>query len=188
MNELINLLKNGGIVVMPTDTIYGIVGLALNSKTVEEIYRLRKRALDKPMIILISSLEDLEKFDIELTQKQTEFLQKNWPGPLSVVLEVKSEKYKYLHRGINSLALRMPKGKNLLKILKEVGPIVAPSANFEGEKVAENINEAKKYFGSKVDFYLDGGRITSLSSTLVKFEKDSIKVLRQGSFVVKWCN
>lgn len=182
MDKLIKTLKNGGIAVIPTDTIYGIVGSALNPKTVERIYKLRKRALGKPMIILILSLEDLKKFDIKLTQKQKEFLQKNWPNPLSVILPVKEEKFKYLHRGKNSLAFRMPKNKNLLKILSEVGPLVAPSANFAGGKPAENISEAKEYFGDSVAIYLDGGQISSEPSTLVTWEDDSIKILRQGSF------
>lgn len=184
MNELINLLKNGGVAVIPTDTIYGIVGSALNPQTVEEIYRLRKRAKDKPMIILISSLKDLKFFDIKLNDAQRNFLQKNWPNPLSVVLPVKAEKFKYLHRGTNSLAFRMPKNENLLKILKEVGPLVAPSANFEGEKPAENISEAKKYFGDIVVIYLDGGQISSEPSTLITWEDNSIKILRQGSFKI----
>ncbi len=180
--KVVELLKLGRIGVIPTDTIYGIVGSALNPAAVEEIYNLRKRSLDKPMIILISSLDDLNKFDIELNPKQKEFLEKNWPNPLSVILSCESEEFKYLHRGTNSLAFRMPNDKNLLEILNKVGPLVAPSANFEGEKPAENIGEAKKYFGDKVSFYLDGGVMYSTASTLVEFKNDSINTLRQGNF------
>lgn len=185
MDEVIDILKNGGIAIIPTDTIYGIVGSALNPQTVEKIYNLRKRAKDKPMIILISSIEDLKKFDIELTNSQKEFLQKHWPNPLSVVLSNKGNRFKYLHRSTYGLAFRMPKDERLLKLLKTVGPLVAPSANIEGEKAAESINEAKKYFGDQISFYLDGGIIQSAPSTLVEFKEDSIKILRQGSFKFK---
>lgn len=184
IGKIKGLLQNGKIGVIPTDTVYGIVGSALNSHTVEEIYRLRKRAEDKPCIILIASIEDLKKFDIELTDKQQIFLKKNWPNPLSIILPCSNPKFKYLHRGTNSLAFRMPKNDELLEVLKEVGPIVAPSANFEGQKIAENINEAKKYFGNRVAFYLDGGTVNSTPSTLVGFEDGSLKILRQGSFKV----
>ena len=192
LQEVIKLLNSGKVGVMPTDTIYGIVGSALNPKTVEEIYRLRKRAPEKPMIILISSLKDLEKFEINLTNTQKEFLEKIWPNPVSVVLPCNLEKFKYLHRGTNSLAFRMPKDKRFLEILRKVGPIVAPSANFEGKKFAETINEAKKYFGDSVAFYCeatrssykDGGDIKTMPSTLVTFDKDLIKVLRKGSFKI----
>lgn len=184
-NQLIDLLKKGGVAVIPTDTIYGLLGLALDPETVEKIYKLKKRAPLKPMIILISSLDDLAKFEIELTEAQRGFLQKNWPNPLSVVLECSSQNFKYLHRGTNSLAFRMPKDKNLLELLQKTGPMVAPSANYEGEKPAETIDEAKDYFTDKVGFYLDGGIIRSKPSTLIQLNSDGKHiVLREGQYKV----
>lgn len=169
MDKLINLLKKGGVAVIPTDTVYGIVGSALNKKTVKEIYKLRKRSKTKPFIILISSLNDLKIFDVSLTKVQTEFLKEVWPNPLSVVL--------------HNLAFRIPKDKWLMNLLKKAGPLVAPSANIEGENPAENIEDARKYFHEKVDFYLDKGRINSQPSTLIELEKDgSYKILREGKF------
>ena len=182
--DSVNSLKNGKIGVMPTDTIYGIVGSALNPKTVEEIYRIRKRSLDKPMVILISSLDDLKKFGIKLTEAQIDFLQKHWPNPLSIVLPVHENKFKYLHRSTKSLAFRFPNDEKLVELIKQTGPLVAPSANFEGEKPSENINEAKKYFGSAVGFYVDAGEIKGEPSTLVELKGSSLKVLRQGKFKV----
>jgi L-threonylcarbamoyladenylate synthase len=183
-HQVVKYLKKGSIGVIPTDTIYGIVGSALDSQVVEKIYVLRKRSKDKPMIILISSIKDLDKFNIKLSEKQKNFLENNWPNPLSVVLSCSDDKFKYLHRGKNSLAFRMPKDINLLELLEKVGPLVAPSANFEGEKSAENIEQAKKYFKNNIDFYMDGGTVNSLSSTLVGFDKDTIKILRQGNFKI----
>jgi len=184
-SQIIQLLKKGKIGVMPTDTIYGIVGLALNQQTVEEIYSLRKRTADKPMIILISSIEDLKKFDIKITKVQTDFLKKIWPNPVSVVLPCPRAELKYLHRGKKSLAFRMPKNEMFLRILKEVGPLVAPSANLEKEKAAEEVEEAKKYFGGKISFYVDGGKLKSKPSTIVRLYKDGTQiVLRQGSYKV----
>ncbi|MDP3974269.1 MAG: L-threonylcarbamoyladenylate synthase [Candidatus Daviesbacteria bacterium] len=176
-------LKNGGIWVIPTDTIYGIVGSALNSKTVEGIYQLRKRSLDKPFIILISSIKDLEMFGIKLTQHQRDFLQSHWPNPLSVILPISSKNFEYLHRGTESLAFRMPKDEKLTELLKQTGPLVAPSANFEGRKPSQTLAEAKKYFGNRVDYYHDSGRISAKPSTLIKLEKNGkFKILREGSF------
>ena len=183
--KLIALLKKGRIAVIPTDTIYGIVGLALSEKTVEEIYHLRKRATDKPLIILISGLDDLQIFNVKLTDAQMQFLQKNWPNPLSVVLPVNSEKFKYLHRGKNSLAFRMPKDQQLLGILKETGPLVAPSANYEDEKPSGTIKMAKNYFGDSVDLYIDKGQIKSEPSTIIELASSGkVKVLRDGQYRV----
>lgn len=192
-DQIIKLLKAGKIGVMPTDTIYGIVGSALNPETVEEIYNLRKREKDKPFIILISSVEDLKKFDVSLTKDQKDFLEKNWPNPLSVILVVNAQKLQYLHRGKNSLAFRMPKNKWLLDILKRVGPLAAPSANLAGVKPAKTIEEAKQYFGDKVCFYTEEGESNKFSASLIKSKPSTIVqllddgtkvVLREGSFKV----
>lgn len=170
--NIVNLLKEGKIGVIPTDTIYGIVGLALNPKTVEKIYTLRKRSKKKPFIILISSLNDLKKFDVTITKKQRDFLKKIWPNPVSIVL--------------HNLAFRMPKNKKLLELLRAVGPLVAPSANMAGAKPAQTLDEAKKYFKDKVDFYVDGGTIKLPPSTLIQLNIDgSYKILRQGSFRIE---
>lgn len=185
LSKIISLIKDGKIGIMPTDTIYGIVGSALIPDTVEQIYKLRKRATDKPMIILISGLNDLQYFTIKLTDKQKKFLEKIWPNPVSVILPCESKKFNYLHRGKNSLAFRIPKDQWLISLLKKTGPLVAPSANFEGEKPSETIKEAEKYFGEKVAFYLDEGEIKSKASTLVQLNEDgTFIVLRKGGYRV----
>lgn len=182
IQKIARKLKSGGVGVLPTDTIYGLVGLALNQRVVERIYKLRKRDPQKPMIILISSLDDLKKFNIDLDENTKNFLTKNWPNPLSIILPCPKSKFEYLHRGTKTLAFRIPNNPKLLKLLSVSGPLVAPSANFEGEKPAESIIDAKKYFGDSVDFYIDGGNLNSKPSTLIKIEDGKIKLLREGSF------
>lgn len=171
-------LKKGQVGVLPTDTIYGLVGSALNPNTVERIFQLRKRQQDKPMIVLISSLSDLKLFGIKLSLKQKKLLTKLWPNPVSVILPCSNKKFVYLHRGTKTLALRIPKSKPLLKLLKKTGPLVAPSANRAGEKHAQTIKEAQQYFQNKVDFYVDQGPLTSDPSPLIALTDDKIKVLR----------
>lgn len=179
------LLKDNKVGVLPTDTIYGLVGSALSKGVVEKIYKLRKRSFDKPMIILISSLDDLKLFDVQLDHSSRNVLQKVWPNKVSVILPCPYPKFEYLHRGKNTLAFRMPNDKQLLGLLAKTGPLVAPSANFEGERPAESILEAKGYFGDLVDFYLDKGLLKSEPSTLIDITSGEIKILRQGAFAVK---
>lgn len=184
-NKIVKLLQMGKVGVMPTDTIYGIVGSALKAQTVEEIYALRNRDSSKPMIILISSLDDLKKFDIALTKEQKDFLNKIWPNPISVILPCPKEKFLYLHRGKRSLAFRIPDNELLLEILKKAGPVVAPSANLEKEKSAETIAQAREYFKDTVSFYVDRGRLASRPSTIVQLYEDGKRIiLRQGSFKI----
>jgi len=173
-----DILRNGGIAVIPTDTTYGIVGSALNERTVNEIYRLRKRDLDKPFIVLLACLQDLKKFGVKTTEAQRKILVRVWPGPVSVVLPTEGEKFAYLHRGKHTIAFRVPKKRSLRKLLQEVGPLVAPSANPQDVPVAKNIAEAKAYFGHHVSFYKDKGDIVSVPSRIIDIAEGVEKVLR----------
>jgi L-threonylcarbamoyladenylate synthase len=180
------LLKEGAIGVIPTDTIYGICGSAKIKKTVEKIYKLRKRDPKKPSIILISSLSDLKIFGIKLKKWQKEFLNSILPAKISFILPCPSKKFEFLHRGKKTLAFRIPSSKEILKVLKISGPLIAPSANIEGKEPATKISEAKKYFKDKV-FYWDKGKIKGLPSTLVDLTKKEIKILRKGKDYKKVC-
>ncbi|MFA6524143.1 MAG: Sua5/YciO/YrdC/YwlC family protein [Candidatus Paceibacterota bacterium] len=191
-NEIIKILKNDGIGIMPTDTLYGLVGSAFSRKAINRIYKIKNRDKKKKMIVLISSIKDLEKFGISnrLIRANRRMLEKVWSGKVSVIL--------------NNIAFRLPAKKSLVEILKKTGPLVAPSANPEGLKPAENIKQAKEYFGpvrsrspkgdrntrmlareasngigNNVDFYLSGGTLKSKPSTLIKInKKGEIEVLR----------
>lgn len=166
INIIAERIKQGEIGVIPTDTIYGIVCSAFNENSVEKLYKIRKRNKDKPMIILIGSVNDLKLFNIDA-------IVKNWPEKTSIVFDCND--FEYLHRGKRSLAFRLPHNKDLIDILKISGPIVAPSANIEGGKPAENIKEAKSYFGDKIDFYLDVGTIKSKPSKIIYLNNEIIR-------------
>jgi len=191
-----DVILRGGIVVMPTDTTYGIVGSALNERAVHEIYRLRKRDLNKPFIVLIADKRDLQKFGVVPTKEQNKVLNRVWPGPVSVILPCVHEKFAYLHRGKNTLAFRLPQKPNLRRLLRQTGPLVAPSANPQGLPIAKTLSEAHAYFGQQarpvrghegsqrvfdsngVDFYQDGGTITASPSHLIDITDGTEKVLR----------
>jgi L-threonylcarbamoyladenylate synthase len=185
-NELIKTLSSGGIAVIPTDTIYGVVGKALVRKTVERIYQVKERTPEKPFIILISDFKDLNLFNVTINDYQKRFLTKYWPGPISVALSCLEKKYEYLHRGTKFLAFRMPNDDELRKLVAKTGPLVAPSANPEGLDPSSNISMAKKYFGDEVDYYFDKGEVESPPSTLVLLNEDKYLVLREGGTKIKY--
>lgn len=183
-NNIIEIIKNDGVGILPTDTLYGIVGSALSPKAVEKIYNLKNRDEKKSLIILIPSLDSLKTFGVEISDIVKKFIEKYWPGKISIILHFDNKKFNYLDRMDGTLAFRFPDKKDLIELLKETGPLVAPSANPEGMAPAKNIEEAKKYFGDKIDFYIDGGEIESEPSTLVKIEGDKIEILRKGAVTV----
>lgn len=174
-------IKNGAVAVIPTDTIYGIVSTALHHSPVEKVYKLRKRTSSKPMIILIESEKQIADLGVNLSETQMEMLAKLWPAPLSIVIDVDSKKLNYLHRGKKSLAFRKPDNEFLLKLLKISGPIVAPSANFEGEESATTVDEAIRYFEDSVAFYVDGGVLKSKPSTVAQLHNNKLIILRDGA-------
>jgi L-threonylcarbamoyladenylate synthase len=178
-NKVVKILQNGGVGVLLTDTLYGLVGRAFNKNTVGRIYKIKKRNKKKPLIILISRVENLKMFGIEIDSKLKEYLKKFWPGPTSIILPCKIKKFEYLHCGTKTLAFRLPKKNALIKILKKTGPLVAPSANPENLPPAQNIKEAKKYFGNSVDFYLKGGRPSNKASTVIKISNGNIETFRK---------
>jgi len=170
-------LKTGKIGVIATDTIYGVVGSALNKDTVNKIYDIKRRAPSKPFIILISSIDDLALFNIRPSESTLSKLNKYWPGPVSIILQCNDNNFEYLHRGTNTLAFRLPAKKELQEILSISGPLVAPSANTEGETPAIDIDMAKQYFGNNVDFYVEG-EINSKPSKIIRIIGDNEEVIR----------
>ena len=186
-NQVIKALNSGGIAVILTDTIYGIVAKAEDKKSVDKVYKIKGRDHTKPLIVLINSIDSLKVFDVKLNQNQNNFLNKNWPGKVSIILPVNKNKFKYIHRGSGSIAFRMigPVNRNLFSIINSVGPIVAPSANPQGLPPATCIHKAHKYFGSTVDAYLDGGTKKGIASTVVDYTKDKPKIIRQGLVAIK---
>jgi L-threonylcarbamoyladenylate synthase len=173
---------------MPTDTLYGVVGRADNPDTVGRIYQMRKRNPEKPCIILIGDLEQIWNFSISLSQKQKEVLKKFWPldsargkpEPVSVVLDCPDDRLLYLHRGTNTLAFRLPLPLGLCELLKKTGPLVAPSANTEGDSSAQTIAEAKNYFSDQVDLYVDAGTLAGKPSKIVRlYSNGSTDIIRE---------
>lgn len=179
--KIAKLLLEGCVGVIPTDTLYGLVGSTLDEKAVSKIYKLKKRDPRKPLIILIGSLGDLSLFGVRLDPGTMNILKKIWPGRISVILPCRSSKFAYLRREIKTLAFRLPKQNWLVKLLKKTGPLVAPSANPEGSLPANTIREARKYFKDGADFYVDVGRVASPPSTLVGISNGRITVLRRGA-------
>lgn len=178
---LAGALRTGYIAVIPTDTLYGIVCSARLPLAVEKLYRVRGRNPEKPCILLIDSADVLGEFGIVPNAQERLALEKVWPGKVSVVFDCPGEQFRYLHRGTQSIAFRVPAHSDLLKLLSETGPLLAPSANPEGMPPAIEVQDANAYFGSLVDSYVDGGKLAGEPSTVARLENGKWQVLRLGA-------
>lgn len=154
--ELVALLqKGGGIGVLRTDTLYGVVARADSEQAVERVYRLKSRNDAKSPIVLIGSVDQLFDEPNDATRREMSAV---WPGKVSIIVpSVKAPHW--LTRGNESVAYRLPGSEALRQLLAQTGPLIAPSANPEGKSPAMTIDEAVIYFGNEVDFYVDGGRV-----------------------------
>ncbi len=183
MKTLVNILKKGGVAVVKTDTLYGLLGLAKDPHVVDRIYRLKGRDQLKAVVVLVADINQIESFGISLGEKCRKALEEYWPGPVSIILSASKEKdLHYLHKGTGGVAFRIPDDPYLLELLKQTGPLVAPSANPEGKIPAHDIKEAMDYFGSAVEYYDDRGRCTNTkASKIIKLhEKIELEVIREG--------
>lgn len=154
--EIVRILKAGGIGIIRTDTLYGLVGRADDQVAVQRIYDLKHRDEAKSPIVLIGLPSQV--YD-EPNEQAKRVIDGSWPGKISIILP--SEKApEWIRRGNASVAYRLPDDVALRQLLRNTGPLVAPSANPEGEDPAMDIHQAAAYFGSGVDFYVDGGTVT----------------------------
>lgn len=151
--KLVELINNGAIGVLLTDTLYGLVARADNEQAVERVFKVKGRTPTKPPIVLISDISQL--YD-PLPDGVSATINELWPGKNSIILPSPSAP-EWLVRGSKGVSYRLPNDERLTTLLAQTGPLIAPSANLEGEPPARTIAEAQAYFGDSVDFYVDDG-------------------------------
>lgn len=177
------LMQRGAIGIIPTDTLYGIVASIDDKQAVERLYDVRKRDGDKPCIVLIARRDQITDTAAWLPT-DWRVTKHYWPGPFSIVLPTTIKTPAYLNRGQPTQAYRLPDHPKLRVFLGRVGPVIAPTANMQGQPPARTLAEAQAYFGDGVDFYVDGGFLEGAPSTLIKTKNQGVVILRQGVGVI----
>jgi L-threonylcarbamoyladenylate synthase len=180
--EIVRLLKQGGIGLLPSDTIYGLSARAMDEKAAERLHKLKDRGADKPFILLVSDLKMLNMLSI--SEYLAKIAKPYWPGALSVIFPA-AESPVWLHRGTNSLAVRLPDKPELRQLITRTGPLISTSANLSGKEPAVSFEEAKSIFGDNLDFYINAGKLDNPPSTLASIEDGQLKVIRQGAVKIK---
>ena len=175
----IESIKNGGVVIFPTDTVYGIGCDPYNEDAVERIYQLKNRDSRKPLPILAYSKQVLENI-VEFDETASRIAEKFWPGGLTMVLPLKDDKLKKLSRGTNTLAVRVPNNKCVLAFLKKCELVVGTSANISGKEPFTDPQNIENEL-IDCDIFLNDGIIPSSgASTVIKIENGELKILRNG--------
>lgn len=187
LNEVIDILNNDGVVIFPTETVYGIGGNALSEKVADRIYEVKQRPREKAINILVSSKNDIERYAKINSSIEKSIIEKYMPGPITLILEKKNGFGKAFTEDNGTIGVRIPDSNIIQEILKRIDyPLIAPSANISGKPSGVDAQEIKKDFENKVDAIIDGGKAKlGTASTIVKVENGEIKILRQGSLVIE---
>jgi L-threonylcarbamoyladenylate synthase len=173
------IICNGGVGVLPTDTLYGLVCRASDRLAVERMYGLKNRD-KKPGTLIAADIDQL--VTLGLKKRYLTSASQFWPGPVSVIVPTDNHNLDYLDQGIGTLAVRVVSDKKVAELLRLTGPLITSSANRPGEEPAHVIPDAQDYFGNSIDFYVDGGNFSNRKpSTLIRVLDDEIDILRHGA-------
>lgn len=183
--KAVSVLKNSGIVIFPTETVYGIGADAFNLAAVNKIFEIKGRAKDNPLIFHVSSITMVENL-AHINRLAKKIIKTFWPGPLTLVLKSKIDK-KYSF-GLETVAVRMPENYIALRLIESLeSPIVAPSANISGKPSSTDFAHVYNDFNGKVDCIIDGGKtVYGIESTVIDVsEDDNCYLLRPGAFSIE---
>ena len=179
INLAATTIKNGGLVVFPTDTVYGLGCDPRNAKAVEAIFRIKKREGTKALPVLGYSREEISKIAV-FDEMSSIIADRFWPGQVTLVLELKDNEIKKAMNQDDKIAVRVPNHPCVLALLKESKLIVGTSANFSGLPSFSDSKKVQENF-SGYDVFLDGGTIlNSTSSTIIEVKNGTLEILRQG--------
>ena len=186
LKEISKIIKNGGIVVFPTETVYGIGTNGLNKDAISRLYDVKQRPKTKPISLLVSSIDMVDMVDMvakDITDMEYRLMEEFFPGPLTIILKKKSIVPDNLTNNTDTVGIRMPDNIIAKKLIEYANvPIATPSANISGRPSGTNIDTIINDFKDKVDYYIDGGESKlGIGSTIVKIENGYPVILRDGS-------
>ena len=179
IDEAIVALRMGKLVVVPTDTVYGLAA-PLEDDSIAKIFELKGRPSEKPLPVLGASLPDLEDI-ADFNDQARKLAARFWPGPLTMILQ-RAPSFDVDLGGTNvtTVGVRVPKEPRAIELLKRTGPLTVTSANLSGSTEATTVEEARAALGTRDVFYVDGGRRTGKPSTIV-FLAAERRILREGA-------
>ena len=177
------IIKDGGLVVVPTDTVYGIIGDTTQGKTIERLYELKQRPQENAFPVFVKDIATARWFAY-IADAKARFLENVWPGSVTVVFHHKEKLPQMLTADKDTIALRIPKHPFLMALLARINiPLVQSSANISGMPVAETMQEIATLFEhkkEKPDLLIDGGKIFGAPSTIIDFTTNNPKITRSG--------
>ncbi len=181
------LLKNGGVVAIPTETVYGLAANAFDGLAVSKIFCAKGRPMDNPLIVHISDIQEIYQLVAEFPVKAQKLCRKFWPGPLTIILPKSKKIPREVSAGLETVAVRLPSHKLARNLIKKAGiPLAAPSANISGKPSPTTALHVLEDMDGKIDAILDGGTCSvGLESTVITLTTNPPTLLRPGGVTLK---
>ena len=180
-SRAVDVLRTGGLVVVPTDTVYAIVADAFQTSATQRLLGAKRRGREVPLSILIRNPRQVIGLAAEVPETAERLMASYWPGPVALVLEEQAEMPWDLGRTDGAITLRMPADDLLLAVAAEIGPLACSAANRRGELVPTTLEEAETQLGEAVELYIDGGpRAPALTTIVDCTREEEVEVLREG--------
>lgn len=186
IDAAVDVLKRGGVVAAPTETVYGLFADAKNEEACRKVFRVKRRPMDNPLIVHVDSLEMAQEV-AEIPEGVVDILRRVWPGPITVVVRSRGAVSNCVTAGLPTVAVRSPAHPIVLSIIERLGrPIAGPSANRAGKPSPTEASHVVEDLGDEVDLIIDGGpTFFGVESTIIDVTKSPPVLLRPGPFTVE---
>lgn len=188
LNKIKEILDNDGVIIFPTDTVYGIACNCFSEKAIKKIFDIKKRPENKPINVLSNNLDKIKLVSRNINEKEKFLIDKYMPGALTIILDKNEKVSDILTAGLDTIGVRIPKNNISLRILENVSyPLATTSANISGDSAGIKISDFLKEFDGVVDAIIDGGETDlKVASTIVRVESDNkLKIIREGTLKIK---
>ena len=178
--DLKEILANGGAVVLPTETVYGLFARALDEKAVDYVYELKSRPRDKAMNLNVASYEDILAYSKEQPKYLKQLYDAFLPGPLTVILKANDQVPRWINSGLATVGFRLPNHPVTRELIQAEGPLIGPSANKSGKESGRHFDDIRAQFDFQVTGYWDDNALLGVDSTILDLSGEKVKILRQG--------
>lgn len=188
LNKIKEILDNDGVIIFPTDTVYGIACNCFSEKAIKKVFDIKKRPENKPINVLSNNLDKIKLVSKNINEKEKFLIDKYMPGALTIILDKNEKVSDILTAGLETIGIRIPKNNISLRILENVSyPLATTSANISGDSAGIKITDFLKEFDGVVDAIIDGGETDlKVASTIVRVESDNkLKIIREGTLKIK---
>ena len=188
LNKIKEILNNDGVIIFPTDTVYGIACNCFSEKAIKKVFDIKKRPENKPINVLSNNLDKIKLVSRNINEKEKFLIDKYMPGALTIILDKNEKVSDILTAGLDTIGVRIPKNNISLRILENVSyPLATTSANISGDSAGIKISDFLKEFDGVVDAIIDGGETDlKVASTIVRVESDNkLKIIREGTLKIK---